>query len=255
MFTPGSLLPIHDDNPTRNFSIVTLLLIALNVLVFFAEPNFGQFAACNGEPVCEQTNLTTARFICRFGVVPNEFTAPQISDPTLCSLDDVRTPAKSALLSLLTAMFLHGGFQHLLGNMLFLWVFGNNIEDTLGKVRYVVFYLLAGLLASVAHIAVNPASDIATIGASGAVAGLLGAYIVLFPRARVTTLAFMFFIRIPAVVVLGLWFGSQLLIGQGQQAGGGVAWMAHVGGFVAGAVMILAFGGLKRRRHPPGYGY
>ncbi|MEO7804622.1 MAG: rhomboid family intramembrane serine protease [Actinomycetota bacterium] len=257
MFTPGlmpgSLLPVHDDNPTTHFSFVTLLLIALNVLVFLVEPNLGQFRECQGEPTCEQGNLTTARFICRFGIVPTEITGQKITEPALCSLGEVRSESKSIPWSALTSMFLHGGFQHLFGNMLFLWVFGNNIEDVLGKVRYVLFYLLAGLVASAAHIFANAGSDIATIGASGAVAGLLGAYIVLFPRARITTLAFIFFFRIPAVVVLGLWFASQFLIGRGQQVGGGVAWMAHVGGFVAGAVLIFIFGGLKRRQQPARY--
>ena len=140
--------------------------------------------------------------------------------------------------------------------MLFAWVFGNNIEDRLGMVRFVAFYSLTGLAASWAHVLVNPESVIPTVGASGAISGLLGAYIVLFPRARVLSIVPLFFyittVRLPAAVVLGIWFASQFLIGTGQQAGGGVAGMAHVGGFVAGAILIFLFA-LGRPKRPVPY--
>ncbi len=148
-------------------------------------------------------------------------------------------------------MFLHGGFLHLAGNMLFLWVFGNNIEDRLGKVKYLIFFMLTGLIASLAHVFFNADSQVPTIGASGAVAGVLGAYIVLFPRARIHALVPMllfFRIRLPAMAVLGIWFVSQFFIGSGQQVGGGgVAWVAHVGGFLAGMALIFLLGGGRQR--------
>ena len=142
--------------------------------------------------------------------------------------------------------------MHIAGNMLFLWVFGNNIEDRLGKVRFILFYLICGLAAALAHVYGNTGSAIPTVGASGAVAGLLGAYLILFPRARITTILPLFIIwqviKVPAVVVLGLWFVSQFLIGAGQQLGGaGVAWLAHVGGFLAGIILIIPFGGRRKR--------
>lgn len=226
------LIPIHDDNPTRSFSLVSAILIALNVGFFLLEPQLGQGGSCE-----------LARFLYRWAVVPREITEGQALAGEVCP--GVAFADKSIYLSLLSSMFLHGGFLHLGGNMLFLWVFGNNIEDTLGKFRYIIFYLLTGLLAGLAHVLANPDSVLPTIGASGAVSGLLGAYIVLFPKARVTTIVpiffFLQFMKLPAVVVLGLWFASQFFIGQGQQAGGGVAWVAHVGGFVAGAVLIKLF--------------
>lgn len=249
MLPANSLIPIHDENPTSRLSIFTIVIIALNVVAFFATPGLGMSDA-------------SLPFFLRWGVIPWEFThgqnvteaALQASGlPVRCIGECVEN--KNILLSLLTSMFLHGGFLHIGGNMLFLWVFGNNIEDTLRPFRFVVFYLLTGLAAGYAHILVNPESAIPTVGASGAVAGLLGAYVVLFPKARVLSVLPIFFylttVRLPALAVIGLWFVSQFFIGLGQQSGGaGVAWMAHVGGFIAGAVLILVFS-LGRRRPPP----
>ena len=139
-------------------------------------------------------------------------------------------------------MFVHGGFLHVAGNMLYLWIFGDNIEDRLGHFRFIVFYLLSGLIASLAHIIMLPNSTIPMIGASGAIAGVLGAYFLLYPRAHVLTLVFFFFfvdiIRIPALVFLGLWFVFQVLSSAG---GGGIAWYAHIGGFIGGAVLVKLF--------------
>jgi membrane associated rhomboid family serine protease len=153
------------------------------------------------------------------------------------------------------SMFLHGGWMHLLGNMLYLWIFGDNVEDRLGHGKFIVFYLLCGVAATLAHAYTNPGSTIPTIGASGAISGVLGAYLVMFPRARVLTLIPLgFFIRItelPALVVLGLWFVLQLISGAGalanQAQAGGVAWWAHIGGFVVGAVIGMLFRGPSRR--------
>ena len=148
-------------------------------------------------------------------------------------------------------MFLHGGWVHLLGNMLYLWIFGDNIEDKLGHARFIVFYLLCGIGAAVGQIAANPLSDVPMVGASGAIAGILGAYMLLFPRSRVVTLVpiffFFYFIEIPAILFLGLWFLMQFLYGtltlstETSVSGGGVAWWAHVGGFITGAGLVFPF--------------
>ena len=253
MLPTNSLIPIHDDNPTRGTAYVTIFLIVANALIFFlVQPNLGSIPACRQDDrACRQEQVAVASFLCRWGTVPNQVTSQEVQDPRICSF--FRGQRHSPYLGLLTNIFLHGGLLHLAGNMLFLWIFGNNIEDTLGRFRYLIFYLLCGVLASLAHALGNPHSDIPAIGASGAIAAVLGAYIVLFPRARVTTLIplgfIMFSRRIPAVVVLGVWFASQFLIGAGQQAGGGgVAWLAHVGGFIAGVILIFVFGGWSRRR-------
>lgn len=245
MLSPTSLIPIRDENPTHSFPIFTIALMVINIVVFFLEPAFGTGSTCE-----------SAAFLYRWGMIPAEITSGDDLNAVLnCPGGaSISIGGDGVYLSLLTSMFLHGGFMHLLGNMLFLWIFGNNVEDTLGKARFVVFYLICGLLAALAHAFTDPSSTIPTIGASGAIAGALGGYIVLFPKARVTTIlpiGFLFLqpFQMPAVVVLGIWFASQFLIGQGQQPGsGGVAWMAHVGGFVAGAVLVVVLGGLSRRR-------
>lgn len=255
----NSLIPIHDENPTRSFSWLTAAIIVLNVLVFLMEPSLGQPDPRNPAKACELTE-----FFYQWGTVPWEVTRGQTPppneevDPSLrelyqfCEISQ-HVGGKSIYLSLVTSMFLHGGIIHIAGNMLFLWVFGNNIEDRLGKVRFLIFYLLCGVLAALAHVYGNSASTVPTVGASGAVAGLLGAYLVLFPRARITTILPLFFfwqiIKLPAMVVLGIWFLSQFLIAGAQQLGGsGVAWLAHVGGFAAGVALIIPFGGRRGAR-------
>jgi membrane associated rhomboid family serine protease len=169
-------------------------------------------------------------FVYRMGAIPYEIT----HFTTISSLPRVSPP-----LTLLTSIFMHGSVLHLLGNMLYLWIFGNNVEDHLGSFRFLLFYLLCGLGASLTHILLNPNSQVPMIGASGAIAGVLGAYMILYPQARVMTVVFLFFfiriIPIPAVIILGLWFLLQLLSAGG---GGGVAWFAHIGGFLIGIVLI-----------------
>ena len=221
-------IPLRDENPTVRFPVVTVALIALNAAVFLflaAVPNGLESASV------------------RFGAVPFEVTRPgSLSVPA----------AVPPVLTLLTSMFLHGSLFHLLGNMLYLWIFGNNIEDRLGRVRFLLFYLVCGIAAALTHIAFQPASKVPMIGASGAIAGVLGAYAVVYPRARVKTLVFLIFyidiVPIPAAVVLGLWFLLQVLnVGMG----GGVAWFAHIGGFLAGILLArLALG--KRFGRSPG---
>jgi membrane associated rhomboid family serine protease len=237
-----SLIPIRDDNPTRTFPALTVALIAINVIVWLAQ-------------VSQATGAAAAEaFFYRWGVVPIELTTDAVMSGPACGGPCKVGPPSYAIL---TAMFVHAGFIHLAGNMLFLWVFGNNVEDTLGKPGFVAFYLGCGVAATLAHVALDPTSQLPTVGASGAVAGLLGAYIVLFPHARVTTIIpifiFLQFIRLPAVVVLGYWFVYQFFIGvmQSNSTGGGVAWVAHVGGFVTGAVLMYGYRQLRGVRPPP----
>jgi membrane associated rhomboid family serine protease len=222
------MIPLRDANPSRTVPFVTYGIIALNVLAFLLELAMGNQAGA---------------LVMEFGVVPARVSA---------ALNPAAFDA-GAWLSFGSSMFLHGGWMHLIGNMLFLYVFGDNIEDRCGHGRFVLFYLVAGSAAAATQIAADPASEMPMIGASGAIAGVLGAYVILFPRARVLTLVpiFIFFqlIEIPAYLFLGLWFLMQIASGVlslhiGGDAGG-VAWWAHIGGFVAGA-LILPF--LRRGR-------
>ncbi|MDP2233641.1 MAG: rhomboid family intramembrane serine protease [Actinomycetota bacterium] len=210
------MIPIHDDNPTRGFPWLTVLLIAGNIAVFAFEVT--------------RSPAELAQFIDQWAFVP-------------ARLHTGAAPA--ALLTLVTSAFLHGGWLHLGGNMLYLWVFGNNIEDRLGPIRFIMFYLTCGLAAALAQAAVAPMSPVPMVGASGAIAGVLGAYLMLFPRTRVVTLVpILFYIEaaaLPAAFVIGFWFVLQ--IAQGLSALGGtmetgVAWWAHVGGFAAGIVLV-----------------
>lgn len=215
------MFPIRDTIPSKRLPVVTYLLVAANIGLFFYEISLGE-------------NLPP--FLERFAVVP-----ARLLGGGALSVRELLTPV--------TAMFLHGGWMHLLGNMLYLYIFGDNVEDTLGHGRYLLFYIACGAASFAVQIGFQPASAVPNLGASGAIAGVLGAYLLLFPRARVVTLLplFIFFttVEIPAVVFLGLWFLVQFLSGTvslGQaDATGGVAWWAHVGGFVAGIVFLKVF--------------
>ncbi|CAB4659728.1 unannotated protein [freshwater metagenome] len=233
-------IPLHDDNPSGQFPILTVLLIAINIFVF----------------ALIQPHEATKDFVFSYehAVIPCEIRdhAP-LSEAELVSGVCGRTrvtvggetygerplaSAKNIWLAMLTSMFLHGSWLHLLGNMLFLWVFGNNIEERFGKVGFLVFFAAAGIVATIAQVLVEPGSTIPIVGASGAIAGVMGAYLVLFPRARILTWWPMFVILvvyIPAAVVLGLWFLMQFAIDPNS----GVAWAAHVGGFLFGAFVAL----------------
>jgi len=212
-------IPLKDENPTYRFPLVTILFIGVNILVFFYQ-------------IFSPSGLQY--YVYKMGAIPYEIT----HFTTLASIPRISPP-----LALLTAMFLHGSLFHLFGNMLYLWIFGNNIEDFLGPVRFILFFLLCGLGASLTHIIFNPNSRVPMIGASGAIAGILGAYMILYPTARVLTLAFIWIIPIPAAVLLGFWFLAQVLnIG----LGGGVAWFAHVGGFLIGIGLIKIY---SKKRH------
>jgi len=212
------MIPLRDINPIRRVPIMTVILIAANVLVFLYE----QTLSARG----------FQRLVVQYGVTPLRFT-----DGTITASD---------ALTVFTSMFLHDGWLHIGGNMLYLWIFGNNIEDRLGALRFVVFYFLGGLAAAALQVAIDPSSRIPMIGASGAIAGVLGAYIVLYPRARVQTLIFFFIfiqvVNIPAAILLGWWFLLQLFNAfVSIESSGGVAFFAHIGGFIAGAILIRVF--------------
>lgn len=218
------MIPLRDSVRSGTFPYVTIILIATNVLFFLMQLTLETY----------QLN----QFFYVFGVVPAEV-VNRIT--TGASLEPV-------FVSLITAMFLHGGWVHLIGNMWFLWVFGDNVEDSLGHLRFLMFYLVIGVIASLAHIAANPASTIPVIGASGAVAGVLGAYILLFPRSRILSLVpvfvFITLIEIPALAFIAIWFFIQVFNTFATLGGAvnAVAWWAHFGGFVAGVVFVKFFG-------------
>jgi membrane associated rhomboid family serine protease len=258
------VIPIRDINPTTRTAWLTLAIVAANVAIFVLwEPAFAnqarqqEFFFCNAQIPYELTNQTTLvdggadarRAIAEsFGVGESEAAGLQ-------ALLRQRCPDKSWLRSVFVAMFLHGGWLHLAGNMLFLWIFGNNVEDRLGQLTFIALYVLGGLAATVLQLAFDPNSAVPSVGASGAIASILGAYLVLFPYARIHTLVIFFFIsfvELPAVFVLGAWFVLQLFSGVGDMGGdvgGGVAYWAHVGGFAFGlAATWLFFRGRGRRR-------
>jgi membrane associated rhomboid family serine protease len=233
------VIPLRDANPTGRFPILTITLVVACVVAFAWELGV---EANGGEEAL-------GRLFLEYGAVPARLTAALDTGDLL----------SGAVLSMVTSMFLHGGWLHLIGNMLYLWIFGNNIEDRFGRLGFLIFYLAGGVAAVVAQVAVDPNSPVPLVGASGAIAATLGAYLVLFPRARVLALVFLGFfyqlLEIPAVVVLGFWFVLQLIEGFGSlgasSALGGVAFFAHIGGFVAGVVV----GWLVRTARPrPGGG-
>lgn len=235
------MIPLSDENPTLNTPWMTWLIIGVTIGVWFLIQGAGNPPA-------------VAVSVCELGMVPGEITgrAPVgLALPLGPGLDCVIDRDPINVLTPLISIFLHGGWAHLLGNMLFLWVFGNNIEDSMGPGRFLTFYLLCGLIAAAAHILVAPASPVPTVGASGAISGVMGAYLVLYPRVRVNMLFFflIFFkvIPLPAWLVLVWWFLLQVLAGVPElssvrpDVSGGVAVWAHIGGFIAGVVLIKVF--------------
>jgi membrane associated rhomboid family serine protease len=240
------VLPLKDDVPTRTVPLVTVTLIVLNALVYAYEFFLWFEPAVGGQPRLGERLYQ--QFVFEFGLIPC-----RVGDLCPARLETLVAGAPSPLATVFTSMFVHGGLFHLGGNMLYLWIFGNNVEDSMGHARFVAFYVLCGLAAALAQYLQNPASAVPMVGASGAVSGTLGAYLLLHPHARIWTLVvFGFFWRVipvPALLVLGFWIvvqaaNSVLTFGRGD--GGGVAFLAHVGGFVAGMLLI----GLFRRRPP-----
>jgi membrane associated rhomboid family serine protease len=220
------MIPLHDDNPTEITPIVTIALIVLCSLVFLYEVSL--------------PDKVGEAFVFQYGAIPASLFGHEANLPE----DAAGFPIT---LTLLTSMFLHAGWMHLIGNMLYLWIFGNNIEDVMGHVRFVIFYVVCGIFAAMSHALTDPSSVVPMVGASGAISGVLGAYLLLFPRAQVLVIIplgiFMRMMYVPAGFVLGFWFVLQLLSGglSMGQPGGGVAWFAHVGGFAAGMALIGLF--------------
>jgi membrane associated rhomboid family serine protease len=247
------VIPIHDQNPLRRKPIVTWGLIGINVVVFLTEPgvtHIGVNASETVRQVChqlayfDQHAAIPKELVHNRTLPPHQHTVDSVVGPVRCPTVDEH--GKSPVVSVLESMFLHGGWLHLLGNMLFLLIFGNNVEDRMGRMKFLIFYLASGYIAAYGFAAANVSSTETVIGASGAIAGVLGAYLVMFPKARVTSLVpFLFFIplRLPAWIVLGSWFALQALYanGTGVADGAGVAYAAHVVGFIFGALIALAF--------------
>jgi len=242
------IFPLYDDNSDRTTTpIVNYILIAINILVFVFLQQLG----------------TNDKFTYAFSTVPEEIrtgrdirTADRVVEAPVTGqqllLPGLQPTPFSVYLTLIISMFMHGGIAHIAGNMLFLWIFGDNVEDRLGHVRYLIFYLLTGVLASLAHVlstimfAVDQSSLLVpTLGASGAISGVLGAYLVLHPKRRVTVILFRFLTDVPAYVAVGIWFAFQLISGLGMLGGGsqqgGVAYAAHIGGFIAGVALVKVF--------------
>jgi membrane associated rhomboid family serine protease len=224
------MIPLRDDVPSRRLPVVTIGLIIANVAVFLYEIALGPGAE---------------RLFQYLGTIPYEVMhGVDLPPPTIHPI----------FLTFFSSMFLHGGYSHIIGNMLYLWIFGDNVEDLMGRIRFIIFYLVCGIVAGLSHVLASSGSQVPAIGASGAIAGVLAAYMVLYPRARVLVLIFFgFFIRsgyLPALLVLGFWFIIQLFSGiaslPGAGRGGGIAWFAHIGGFVAGLALVKLF-----QKYPP----
>ncbi len=217
------MFPFKDENPAELTPIVTVGLIIANLAAWVFVEGMG-------------ANLQSA--VCEYGLIPVELTDKTVQGPEVCPVGGITWGA------LFTSMFMHGGWLHLISNMLFMWVFGNNVEDSMGHVRFLVFYLVCGLVAAGAHVLLNPASGMPTVGASGAISGVMGAYIVLYPHVRVHVFFPPFWVfSLRAYVVLGYWIVIQLLMGIGQLGGhtSGIAVWAHIGGFFAGLALVKLF--------------
>lgn len=221
------MIPLKDDIPSRTYPLVTVAIIAVNVMVFMYQLTLGM--------------QDIEDFIYKTAAIPIEITGHY----------DVYPEAFVPLpFTLVTSIFVHGGLLHIAGNMLFLWIFGDNVEDSFGHVVFLVFYVLSGVAASMVHVLIDPSSTVPMVGASGAIAGVLGAYFLLFPRAQIQTLVilplYISMARLPALLFLGFWFLFQVLSsGAAASAGGGVAWFAHIGGFVVGIACAFIYKGLR----------
>ncbi len=248
------MIPLHDNIRTRRFPLITVMLIAANVAVYIVD-------------YLTRHQVVVATGIDNLGrrVQYVDFVGGISAQYSLIPAAITRDFAHSWP-TIFTSIFLHGGFMHIAGNMLYLWIFGNNVEDTLGKPKYILFYFASGIIATMAHVATGPSSTAPLVGASGAVAGLMGAYLILFPRAEIVTIVPIFIIgtvqEVPAVIVIGFWavlqFANATWFHSGGMQGGGVAYMAHVGGFLAGILLIILLGGRRlveqNRDERPEYG-
>jgi membrane associated rhomboid family serine protease len=251
------VFPLKDNIPTDRLAIVTIALIVLNVIVYFLLQKGGIFSGPDDGIVVD------------WGAIPYEFTnggkqcaiaGQAIACEGMAGVEGTAPDQPATWVTAFSSMFMHGSLLHLGGNMLFLWIFGNNVEDSMGPVKFVIFYLLGGLAAIAAQIAIEPNAAVPTIGASGAVAAVLGGYILLYPRARVVTIIFIVFfftiLELPALLILGFWFVQQLAFGfygvaNPTGGGGGVAYFAHIGGFVFGLLAIKLFASRQKDYSPP----
>lgn len=241
------ILPLGDDNTDRRITpVVNYVLIALNIFVFVFLQGLG-----SNERFTMAFSTVPAEILTGVDIITEDRIARDRRTGEIVEIPGLQPTPLSVYLTLLTSMFMHAGLAHLGGNMLYLWIFGDNIEDRLGHVRYLVFYLIAGLLASLAHVFSTVAFGgnpyIPSLGASGAISGVLGAYLILFPGKRVRVIMFNMLTEVPSLIAIGLWFVFQLMSGVGSlgSQGGGVAYTAHIGGFLAGLVLIKLF---ERRR-------
>ena len=217
------MLPVRDDNPQINKPIAVYVIIGLNIAAWFLIQGMGG------------TQLNES--ICHYGLIPSDLFSSglnQFNNSGQCSNG-------AGWFGIFSSIFMHGSWMHIIGNMWFLYVFGDNIEDAMGSIRFVIFYLLSGIGAAAAQVAIDPDSLIPMVGASGAIGGVMGAYIMLYPRVKVHMLMFIFIIRVPAFAVLGYWIVLQFLGSLNGSPGGGVAFAAHIGGFIAGAILVWKF--------------
>ncbi len=242
------VMPLGDDNTDRTITpFVNYVLIALNILVFVLFQGLG-----SNEKFTMAWSAVPAEISSGQDIVSEDQVAQDPNTGQTVDLTGLQPTPFSVYLTLLTSIFMHGGFAHIAGNMLYLWIFGDNLEDRMGHGKYLLFYLLSGLLASLAHVfstyALNGNPLIPSLGASGAIAGVLGGYLLLFPQKRVRVLMFNFLQEVPAIVAIGLWFVFQLIGGFGSigSQGGGVAYAAHIGGFIAGLILVKVFAAGRR---------
>jgi membrane associated rhomboid family serine protease len=212
------MIPIRDNQPSNCFPVVTYILMGINVLVFILQIQIG---------------FNNEVFFYSYGLVPAKYTVHEMTR---------HFSLANQLFSILSYMFLHGGFWHFIGNMWFLYIFGDNVEEHFGALRFLGFYLICGIISGLFHFLLNPVSMVPTIGASGAIAGVMGAYFLLYPKARILTvipiIIFPWFVEIPAFIFLGVWFLIQFINAAGTGAGSGIAWWAHIGGFIAGLALV-----------------
>ena len=235
------MLPVRDDNPQINRPFAIYIILGLNILAW---------VMLQGAGFGEQLNNS----VCQYGLIPADLFSSSIQgvSSTNCGLGNSLGWA-----GLLSSMFMHGSWMHIIGNMWFLWVFGDNVEDAMGSTRFLIFYVLAGLCAAAAQIIANPASGLPMVGASGAIGGVMGAYIILYPRVKVHILVFIMTFKVPAYAMLGYWIGVQVMggISSLSSTGGGVAFWAHIGGFVGGAVLVFLFKDDELLTKHPFYGW
>jgi len=230
------MIPIRDDNPQVDIPVATYSLIALNIVAWVLFQGLGDESVLNAS-------------VCEYGLIPGDLFSDGTGQRACRSVGGWST--------MVSSMFMHGSWMHIIGNMWFLWVFGDNVEDSMGTVRFFIFYLISGLAAAVAQVFSDPGSLIPMVGASGAIGGVMGAYIVLYPRVKVHLLVFIMIFRVPAIVMLGYWAGVQVLGGISSigASGGGTAFWAHVGGFVAGVILVWLFKDDEMLVNHPYYGW